>query len=307
MSTSGSSEGANVNRTVRVTRPRKIAKALVHQAVFSPQGADLSTASPDYKREGKWEIWNKSSKPRSASPEKDRRRDDRWSDPGRDTKEWGPVSSVKERPARQPKPQTNWFNPKDTGDEPESGSRKGRRGDRAGISDPVTTTTGPVEKPKDRWRSREVKPSTSTWEKRDKADKRAQKQERNWSPSPQVERRPDPKPKRTWTPPPKADTQPEKQERSWSPSPKVERRPAPPKRTWSPPPKVERREEPRKTYSPPPKREEPKREVKRSSSSSSRKKPSKNEPKKEEKKSTKNDDKKDREEKRKRSGRRRGK
>ena len=46
-----------------------------------------------------------------SQPEAPSNEPDTWGDAGRDVKSLGPITEVKESPARQPRPQTNWFNP----------------------------------------------------------------------------------------------------------------------------------------------------------------------------------------------------
>ena len=295
MSSSGS-DPVGATQIVRVTRPRKVTRTLVRAAIEGNDAVayrDWSSATPEGDREGKWEIWEKTSRTPSTGPDEGRRDRGRWSDTGRDLKGQGPVSSVSETPPKQPKPQTNWFSPQnDMGNEDEASvprdDRRGRRDDGGQITS--STWTGAVEKPSKALRQRESE-RRKVRERRDEPRRTAREPEeettRSGSP-PKVERRSEPKPEWTWSPPPK-----------------VERRQDPkPVSSWKP--KEEKKPDPRRSYSSPPKREEPKRQVRRSPSDESRKRTTKSDAPKKEDKKTEKDDKDKRQEKRRKSGRRRG-
>ena len=165
--TSGSSVGGpddtpDVSRTVRVTGQEKIEGSLVETPVSSGgEGPNVAQSThPDWKKEGSWEIWGKST---------------------------------------QPKPQTNWYSPQAdsrTG-EPESPGQSSSETKDEGSSDWSWSSpkSEPQKKPQQNWTPAPLTQSepTRSWSP-PKVEKRPEpKPTRSWSP-PKAEKRPEPKP-----------------------------------------------------------------------------------------------------------------
>jgi len=107
ISVSADANGHAATQTVRVTRPRKIRRALGNTVAVAG-GADLLN------QEITWESWQERRQTPNAQNETRPEKQSGWGDSGRDLQARGPEPKVDERPTRQPKPQTNWFNPTDT-------------------------------------------------------------------------------------------------------------------------------------------------------------------------------------------------
>jgi hypothetical protein len=335
-------DGSELSRTVRITRPGKLGKSFTRNTAVAPvdRPEAVSSAAPDLSKEGSWGIWGEGTQTPSPEVTVQKGRDV-WDDSGRDVKSWGPVTEVRERSAKQPKPQTNWFNPNAGSASDDSKTPEVSRGQKPQRSwEPLKPVA--KEKPTQVWNPNRTEPtdgtkpsSTATWSVEKNPERRSsyalprkdEKRKKEVTPTVTTRRNatPEPKPTRSWSTL-EIQKEPERKPTYASPPKHVRKRqevrrlqetrrpavrePKPePSRTWAQT-KVEKKPEPKRSYVSPPRKQERKRdEVKRSSSSRSRSqaKPSKQVKKKEEpKKETKKTEKKDRQGKRDKSRRRKG-
>jgi len=244
-----------------------------------------------------WESWQGRRRTPTSPDETRKGEASRWGDAGRDLQALGPATEVDERPARQPKPQTNWFNPNNDSENMSPGATVGNDGASGRTNKPDRT-----EKRERAWgRSETEKGVTSTSEP---IERRTESTTPDLSSGATVKRS---APASDYASPKKEnedkgerlrrdrDRDASSSRRDASPRPEV-RDPKPASQSWAT--KESKREKPKPNYAAPPKEQRKKERVSRSSEGkkSERKETKKKE---EEKKET-------REEKRKKTRKRRG-
>lgn len=187
------------SEVIRVRRP-KLDRGLSNRG-RDRRGDAVATLATDDVVTKRWSLPGKTVQP-SSPAETAGKTVRQWKDPGRDVKGLGPATQVTETAAKQPKPQTNWFNPQTERDEVgERPKRRPRRSDQAdGWRTRGTSEVGKDEpQRRDPDRGRENKPAV-------------QKDRNRWTGS---EKETEPK---------RVEKRPERSTRSWTAPKKVEKR-----------------------------------------------------------------------------------